>query len=161
GVSLAGNCYTYVNPLTAPRGNSRWSWNGCPCCPPMFLKLMGAMPGYIYARNQGGIYVNLFVGSAARIPVAGQELMVKQTTDYPWRGDITITVHPATASEFDLHIRVPGWCQGPSSSEDLYQASRLPLNGAVHLKVNGKAIENIQIDRGYATLRRRWKSGDV
>jgi DUF1680 family protein len=83
GVSLAGNCYTYVNPLVAPHGNGRWSWNGCPCCPPMFLKLMGAMPGYVYAQDRQGIYVNLFVGSTARIQLAGQKVVLKQMTGYP------------------------------------------------------------------------------
>ena len=44
GVSLAGNSYFYENPLQAGRTRSRWSWHACPCCPPMFLKLMGALP---------------------------------------------------------------------------------------------------------------------
>jgi DUF1680 family protein len=83
GVSLAGDSYTYVNPLQASQGNSRWSWNGCPCCPPMFLKLMGAMPGYIYAQDKSGIYVNLFVGSRAQIQLAGRKVVLNQTTDYP------------------------------------------------------------------------------
>ncbi len=161
GVSLAGNSYTYVNPLESANGNSRWSWNGCPCCPPMFLKLMGAMPGYIYAQDKSGIYVNLFVGSTAKIQLAGQTVMLKQITDYPWNGDVKIEVRPAKAGEFDLHIRIPGWCQGASSPDDLYTASNRPPNGAAHLKVNGKAVDNVEIVRGYATLRRRWKSGDV
>jgi len=158
---VAGNCYTYVNPLEAPHGNSRWSWNGCPCCPPMFLKLMGAMPGYIYAQDKSGIYVNLFVGSKAQIQVAGQNVVIKQVTDYPWQGEVKITVEPAKASEFDLHIRVPGWCQGQSSPNDLYQATNRPLQGAAHLKVNGKDVADTQSLRGYATLHRRWKFGDV
>ncbi|MGO8930524.1 MAG: glycoside hydrolase family 127 protein [Limisphaerales bacterium] len=161
GVSLAGNSYTYVNPLQAPHGNSRWSWNGCPCCPPMFLKLMGAMPGYIYAQDKAGIYVNLFVGSKAQIQLAGHKVVLNQTTDYPWQGDVKIMVQPAKAREFDLHIRVPGWCQGPSSREDLYQPDNRPLEGAACLKVNGKTVENPAIVRGYAVLHRRWKSGDV
>jgi DUF1680 family protein len=161
GVSLSGNSYTYVNPLQAPHGNSRWSWNGCPCCPPMFLKLMGAMPGYIYAQDKAGIYVNLFVGSRARIQLDGRKVVLNQTTDYPWQGDVKITVEPAKSTEFALHIRVPGWCQGPSSSEDLYQPGNRPLDGAVGLKVNGKRVEKLEIVRGYATLHRRWKSGDV
>jgi DUF1680 family protein len=161
GVSSAGNCYTYVNPLEAPHGNSRWSWNGCPCCPPMFLKLMGAMPGCIYAQDKSGIYVNLFVGSKAQIQVAGQKVLIKQVTNYPWESQVKITVEPARAGEFDLHIRIPGWCHGPSSPEDLYQAANLPPNGAAHLKVNGKVVENPEVVRGYTTLHRRWKSGDV
>jgi DUF1680 family protein len=161
GVSLAGNSYTYVNPLQSASGNSRWSWNGCPCCPPMFLKLMGAMPGYIYAQDQTGIYVNLFVGSTAKIQLAGQTVSLKQTTDYPWQGDVKITMKPAKPSEFDLHLRIPGWCQGAASTDDLYQPSNRPVTGAARLKINGKAMANIEMVRGYATLHRRWKSGDV
>ena len=161
GVSLAGNTYTYVNPLKAANGNSRWAWNGCPCCPPMFLKLMGAMPGYIYAQDKTGIYVNLFVGSKVKVQLAGQTVRLKQTTDYPWNGDVKITIDPAKAGEFDLHLRIPGWCQGATFPDDLYQASNRPLDGAAHLKVNGKPVENVEIVRGYFTVHRRWKSGDI
>ncbi len=161
GVSLAGNSYTYVNPLHAANGNSRWSWNGCPCCPPMFLKLMGALPGYIYAQDKTGVYVNLFVGSRAKIQLAGQEVVLKQTTDYPWQGEVKITVERARASEFDLHIRIPGWCKESSVADALYQAGNRPRDGAVRLKVNGRALERLEVTRGYATLHRRWKTGDA
>jgi DUF1680 family protein len=160
GVSLAGTSYTYVNPLQASQGNSRWSWNGCPCCPPMFLKLMGAMPGYIYAQDKSGIYVNLFVGSKARIELDGKEVVLKQTTEYPWQGAVKIVVEKAKAGEFDLHIRIPGWCQGPSAPDDLYQSDKHPPGGTACLKVNGKEVKSPEIARGYATVRRRWKAGD-
>lgn len=160
GVSLAGNCYTYVNPLESPHGNSRWSWNGCPCCPPMFLKLMGAMPGYIYAQDKTGIYLNLFVGSTAQIQVAGQNVMVKQVTSYPWAGEVNIGVQPAKPGEFDLHVRIPAWCETSVSGDDLYQVSNRPGKGTVHIKVNGKAIAQPEIVRGYATIHRRWTPGD-
>jgi DUF1680 family protein len=161
GVSLAGNTYTYVNPLQAANGNARWAWIGCPCCPPMFLKLMGAMPGYIYSRDKTGIYVNLFVGSTANIPFAGKTVRLRQATDYPWNGDVRITIDSADAGEFDLRVRIPGWCQGAASPNDLYQPSYLPLSGAAHLNVNGKPVENLEIIRGYAALHRQWKSGDI
>ena len=161
GVSLAGNSYTYVNPLAAANGNSRWSWNACPCCPPMFLKLMSAMPGYIYAQDNTGIYVNLFVGSRATIQLPGQKVVLKQTTDYPWQGNVKITVQPSKAGTFDLHIRIPGWCQGATSPDDLYQSDHRPAVGAVHLTVNGKTVKDLQIFHGYANLDRRWKSGDT
>jgi len=115
GISLAGNSYAYVNPLQSANGNSRWAWNGCPCCPPMLLKLMGAMPGYIYAQDQSGIYVNLFVGSTANIQLGGKAVHLKQTTDYPWNGDVKIVLESAKSADFDLHLRIPGWCQAPSA----------------------------------------------
>ncbi len=161
GVSADGNYYTYVNPLEAPRGNARWSWNGCPCCPPMFLKLMGAMPGYIYAQDKAGIYVNLFVGSRAQIQFAGQPVAITQATGYPWQGEVKITVQPARPAAFDLHIRIPGWCQGASAPGDLYQAASRPGPGAARLEVNGQLVAQPEIVHGYATVHRRWKSGDV
>jgi hypothetical protein len=160
GVSLAGDSYTYVNPLKAENGNSRWAWNGCPCCPPMFLKLMGAMPGYIYAQDTNGIYVNLFVGSKAKIQFAGHAVMLKQTTGYPWHGEAKITFESAHASEFDLHVRIPGWCQGDASTADLYEAGNRPSAGAAHLRVNGKPVP-VEIVKGYAVVHRRWKTGDT
>ena len=55
GTSLAGNTYTYVNPLEFERGaQARWAWHGCPCCPPMFLKVMAALPSYVYATDDAG-----------------------------------------------------------------------------------------------------------
>ncbi len=160
GVSATGNSYTYVNPLVAPNGNSRWAWHGCPCCPPMFLKLMGALPGYIYGQDKTGIYINLFVGSRAQIQVAGQKVILQQETGYPWDGAVKITVEPAKAAEFDLHLRIPGWCQGPCSPDELYQSANRPRDREAHLSVSGKSI-NPEIVRGYATVHRRWKRGDV
>jgi DUF1680 family protein len=161
GLSLAGNSYTYVNPLQAANGNSRWSWHGCPCCPPMFLKLMGAMPSYIYAQDKAGIYVNLFVGSKAQVQLPGGKVVLKQTTDYPWKGEVRITLETARAGEFDLHLRIPDWCQSPVSPEGLYHPSNRPVSGGAIVKVNGKEIEKLDVARGYATLHRRWKSGDI
>src|SRR5262249_2420872 len=84
-----------------------------------------------------------------------------QATDYPWQGKVKLTVEPDKASEFDLHIRIPSWCQGPSTADDLYQAQNRPLTSGVRLKVNGKLAGSMEMVRGYATLHRRWKSGDV
>lgn len=161
GVSAGGNCYTYVNPLESSQGNSRWSWNGCPCCPPMFLKLMGAMPGYIYAHDQSGVYVNLFVGSKAQIDFGGRKVVLKQTTRYPWDGEVKLELQPARSGEFDMHIRIPGWCQGPTGSDELYQPASRPVEGGVRLTLNGKPVEHIDVLHGYATLHRRWKAGDA
>lgn len=127
----------------------------------MFLKLMGAMPGYIYAQDKSGAYVNLFVGSRAQIELNGQKVVLSQTTDYPWQGEIKLKIEAAKAKEFDLHIRVPGWCEGTSATDELYQFRGRPASGGMHLKVNGRPLDKLDSDHGYATVRRPWKSGDV
>ncbi|MBN2294379.1 MAG: glycoside hydrolase family 127 protein, partial [Pirellulales bacterium] len=108
GVSLAGNSYTYQNPLVLHRNQTRWTWHGCPCCPPMFLKMVGAMPGYIFAKDDSGVYVNLFVGSRAKdINLAGTKLSLHQDTRYPWDGRVQIEVNPQQPASFDLNLRIP------------------------------------------------------
>lgn len=160
GVSAAGNNYSYVNPLEYKLGHARWEWHGCPCCPPMFLKTMGAMPSYIYAQDADGLYVNLFVGSRANVTVKGVKVVVHQTTKYPWEGGARIAVEPAKATAFDLYVRIPAWCQRPSTPDDLYQVSGRPASDAFHVSINGEPVEKLAIERGYAKLSRTWKPGD-
>jgi len=93
GVALAGNRYYYQNPLVGV-GLRRWEWHGCPCCPPMFLKLMGALPGYIYAQETDALYVNLFVGSCATLTLRSTRVRIQQTTRYPWEGAVKIAIEP-------------------------------------------------------------------
>ncbi len=161
GVSVAGNTYTYVNPLQYDRNFARWAWHGCPCCPPMFLKIMGAMPGYIYAQDKTGVYVNLFVGSRANVQLPGGKVSLRQTTSYPWQGDVKIAVEPEKPGEFDLYVRIPSWCQGASSPDDLYRIEGRPTSGAARLTVNGEPVDRLEMVRGYARLHRQWKAGDV
>lgn len=143
GVSLQGNTYFYENPLEAGPNRVRWAWHGCPCCPPMFLKIMSALPGMIYAQEPGSVYVNLFVGSRANLSVDGVKVALGQTTRYPWDGEVKLAIDPEQEWEFALNIRLPGWCSEPE------------------LQVNGAAIAPIQESRGYARLQRKWRPGDV
>ena len=107
GVSLHGEHDFYQNPLVAEKDRARWSWHECPCCPPMFLKMMGAMPGYIYATDEDSVYVNLFVGSRASISTNGSAVSVKQTTRFPWSGNVKIAIEPNRPVAFALMMRIP------------------------------------------------------
>ena len=115
GVSLGGNRYFYENPLEAGKNRLRWAWHACPCCPPMFLKLMGAFPGYVYATDANGLYVNLYAGSTVRSIVGGKPVSLRQSARYPWEGAVRLTVEGEDAGEalgeFDLNLRIPAWCQ--------------------------------------------------
>jgi DUF1680 family protein len=161
GVGLKGDRYFYDNPLEVDSQHERWAWHGCPCCPPMFLKLMGGLPGYIYAQNSDAIYVNQFIGSRATISVNGAPVSVQQTTHYPWDGRVKFTIDPEKAEEFDMFIRIPAWCQGIPSTNDLYQIVGRPAKGAVKILVNGKASGKLEMVDGYARLHRRWQAGDT
>jgi DUF1680 family protein len=143
GVSLHGDSYFYENPLVAGKDRERWTWHECPCCPPMFLKMMGAMPGYIYATDKDSVYVNLFVGGKASIRLNGTDLSVRQATRYPWNGNVKIAVEPSVPANFALMLRIPGWCSGES------------------VKVNGQRVVTSERTRGYVRIPRTWQRGDV
>lgn len=142
GVSLKGDSYFYTNPLEANKDRVRWSWHECPCCPPMFLKITAALPGYIYAQDEAGIYVNLFIGSQATLRVRDRKVALKQTTQYPWQGEVKLKIEPERDLDFALHLRLPGWCAEPL------------------LEVNGQRLPTNERVRGYARVERKWRAGD-
>jgi DUF1680 family protein len=143
GVSLKGDTYFYENPLEAGKKRTRWAWHGCPCCPPMFLKIMGALPGYINAQEPGAVFVNQFIGSRATLTVNWAPVSLRQTTRYPWDGEVRLAVEPGQETEFAINVRLPAWCREP------------------RLRVNGNLLATFEKARGYACLRRKWQRGDV
>jgi hypothetical protein len=163
GVSLKGDAYFYENPLEAGKSRARWSWHACPCCPPMFLKLMGALPGYVYAADSAGVYVNLFIGSRARMNLDGEKetrLSLVQTTDYPWDGAVKLAVNPERPATFEVRVRVPSWCRGGATNGGLYTTPSAGPN-AFQVSVNDEPFVVPTVVRGYAALRREWHAGDV
>ncbi|HMG89876.1 MAG TPA: beta-L-arabinofuranosidase domain-containing protein [Chryseolinea sp.] len=156
GISLDGTNYTYQNPLTADQ-HHRWGWHDCPCCPPMFLKMVGAVPDFIYGTTPGGIDVNLFIGSSATVNVNGEDhIEIAQKTNYPWDGKSTITVNPDKERSFVIRVRIPGWATGVENPFGLYNSN---VKSNVELKVNGSAVSVTPLD-GYAVIERVWKKGD-
>ncbi len=155
GVSLSGTQYTYQNPLNA-HDHARWEWHSCPCCPPMFLKMVSALPDYIYASADNSLYVNMFIGSNADVELAGKHVAVAQETGYPWNGKISLKINPDKSALFVVHIRIPGWARGIENPYGLYLSD---LKEPFTIRVNG-AIQNVTIENGYAAISRTWKKGD-
>jgi DUF1680 family protein len=163
GVSLKGNAYFYENPLESGKNRARWSWHACPCCPPMFLKLMGALPAYIYATGADGVYVNLFIGSRAQIALDGEKpnpLSLTQTTTYPWDGDVRLAVDPERPATFNVRVRIPAWCRGGATGGGLYTMA-VAAPDAFSISINGQPVAAPAIVRGYAQLCRQWRAGDT
>lgn len=157
GISLNGDHYFYENPLHAT-DHHRWAWHSCPCCPPMILKMVSALPEYIYAHDENAVYVNLFIGSNANISLGNdRKVMLKQTTQYPWKGSVKIEVNPARDEMFTLNVRIPGWAQSKENPFNLYSSK---ITTPVTLAVNGKPVEVNPVN-GYAAIQRKWKKGDV
>ena len=155
-VSQSGDNYTYQNPLNAD-GHNRWEWHGCPCCPPMFLKITSALPGFIYASDKKGVYVNLFIGSETEIRLSSKNsVQLKQETSYPWKGKVDISVNPQVSGKFSVKVRIPGWAQGIENPYGLYESN---LKATAQLSVNGRPVP-MKITDGYVEINKKWQKGD-
>ena len=158
GVSLDGGGFFYPNPLESMGQHQRQPWFGCACCPSNICRFIPSLPGYIYAVKDNNIYVNLFMSNNTTLDINGKKVALSQKTEYPWNGDIAITV--STAAKFGMKIRIPGWVRGQVIPSDLYSYSDLKRLGYT-ITINGTPVEAKAGDDGYATIDRKWKKGDV
>jgi len=175
-LDFEGNNYYYDNPLDARA--ARYAWNSVACCVGNLSRTLLMMPTWMYSRGNNAINVNLFVGSRVMVEnVAGLDVELVQTTDYPWHGKVSVVVNPQSArgvashdnvhggssdtgitlnksSQFTLRIRMPQ----PDASA-LYTATP-PTSGFVGaLTVNGQRVNPKVVDC-YAEIARTWKKGD-
>ena len=143
--SLDGSKIRYYTPFDGKRiyhPGDTW------CCPNNFRRVMSEIPKMIYYRSKDGLAVNLYTESSAKLKLpTGIELAVRQETDYPSSGKITIHVDPSAPVEFPLMLRIPAWCEGAK------------------VKVNGQAVEAADADKlpspgSFFTIARSWQPGD-
>ncbi len=152
-IDLEGKNFYYQNPLDS-RG-PRYPWHACPCCVGNIPRTLLMLPTWTYVKDDSGIYVNLFIGSTINVEkVAGTNVQMIQKTDYPWSGDVSITVNPEVEKTFGVKIRMPD-----REVSELYTATP-KSNGITSISVNGSAI-NPPVENGYAVIIRNWKAGDT
>ncbi|SHN13714.1 hypothetical protein SAMN05216311_105410 [Chitinophaga sp. CF418] len=152
GVSMDGSKFFYTNPLAASRNypyQLRWTGGRQPyialsnCCPPNTVRTIAEVSNYMYSINDEGIYVDMYAGNTLRTKLNdGAVIKLEQQTDYPWDGNISITLQEVPARDLALLLRIPGWCR---------QAT---------VTVNGRPVTEIPVAGTYLKVKRRWKAGD-
>ena len=167
GISLDGSSTFYKGPLASDGEWIRDATRRTPikdnlhCCVTNLVRLFPQIGRYIFATDDDGIYVNLYAGSNGKVRVKDKHVVLTQETRYPWEGAVKITLNTAEPMDFDLNLRIPGWCVDASPvSGDLYRFGDKPRQNVL-IKINGKAEKTLATKKGYARLSRRWKSGDV
>jgi DUF1680 family protein len=160
GVSLDGGTFFYPNPLESDGRHERQAWFGCACCPSNICRFIPSVPGYVYAVKDDALYVNLFMANTMDVKVEGKEVRLTQHTDYPWNGDISLTVDSnAHRKPFALKIRIPGWVRGEVLPGGLYHyTDGKQLDYSV--RVNGEDAAGTLTADGYFTIERSWSAGD-
>lgn len=168
GMSMDGGRFFYPNPLSsdgkyafnADNTKTRQPWFGCACCPSNLSRFIPSVPGYLYGVKDNNIYVNLFAGNTSTIKVQGKDVVLEETTEYPWNGDIKIAVKKSGVKNANLLVRIPGWVRNQVVPSDLYKYSDAE-KPAYSVTVNGKAVEaDLDANKGYLPVK-NIKKGDV
>ncbi|WUJ68553.1 glycoside hydrolase family 127 protein [Kribbella soli] len=152
GLSADGTAFFYDNPLQrrpdheqrsgAEDGGEllRRAWFGCPCCPPNIVRWMSELQDQVAVARDDVLYVGVYAD--ARI-TAG-DLAISVSTNYPWDGEITVTVENAPAEERTIALRIPAWAT----------EATLALPGA-------EDETPAPADEGWVAVRRTFVPGDV
>ena len=70
------------------------------------------------------------------------KVALRETSAYPWSGEVRIDIAPEAPAAFDLKLRIPGWAKNATAAVNGEPIALKPLNG-------------------YATIRRLWREGDA
>jgi len=165
GLSLDGEQFFYPNALesdgkyTFNQGTcTRKSWFDCSCCPTNMIRFIPSVPGLIYSAQADTLYVNLYASNNAQLEVNETNIDMSQKTDYPWNGQVILSIKPEKATDFTIKLRIPGWLKNEVLPGDLYtyihNYSEQPT-----IMVNGNAI-NANIKNGYVSIKREWSAND-
>ncbi|HUX57874.1 MAG TPA: glycoside hydrolase family 127 protein [Bacteroidales bacterium] len=155
GISIEGKDYYYANPLRKIHGARdyekmntefpiRQPYLKCFCCPPNLVRTIAQVSGWAYSLSENGLAVNLYGGNKLETKLLdGSSLKLTQETQYPWNGEVKITMQECKEDAFEVLLRIPSWAEG----------SRVTVNGRdAGVKV---------VPGAYAKIERSWKKGDV
>ncbi|MBQ0150115.1 MAG: glycoside hydrolase family 127 protein [Bacteroidales bacterium] len=82
--------------------------------------------------------------SVSRVLPSGHTVKIHEGTEYPFEDEVRFTFDLKVSERFAFSFRIPGWCDGKVSAR---------INGhKAAVKDNGK---------GFATISRKWKDGDI
>lgn len=146
GISLVGDRFFYVNQLLS-RGRDevlsrtaaeRLEWWRVACCPPNVMRMLASLNQYIATSDANGVQVHQYASAGVAAGVARLSL----ATNYPWDGNVSLTVDETSGGAWRLALCVPAWTSDAS------------------VRVNGE-VPNVPVVPGtYVALERAWRAGD-
>ena len=124
-------------------GRRIYSLHKWPCCSGTLPQVVSDYGINSYLREPGAIWVVLYQPSELRWSDGGIKLELHQTGTYPQDSRIVLQLHTSQPVVYTVRLRIPAWAvTGPT------------------LRVNGKSV-NALTTRGFASIRRLWKDGDL
>ena len=87
------------------------------------------------------------------VRTAGNSVKLSQQTEYPWKGQVAITVEPEKSDTFAIFVRIPGWARNEPVPSDLYKFAdaSVETQDVASLRVNGKTV-SFAVEKGFARI---------
>jgi hypothetical protein len=144
GLALDGAHFFYMNPLLSRGGYARQAWYEVACCPPNIMRLLASLGQYFATMDDTGLQLHLYNSAFINTKLASERpVALTMKTDYPWQGQVKLTIQETDDSTWQLRLRVPGWCSN------------------AQVTLNGQPVEKPTLETGYLVLERAWQPGDV
>ncbi len=153
GISLEGEKFCYNNPLNVSKKtpfNQRWGNERegyitlSNCCAPNITRTLSEVSNYAYNISDDGVYVNIYGSNHLKSKTKNNDkIEIKQQTNYPWDGQITLKIIEVPKKQFAVHLRIPGWSEGTK------------------LSVNNEIVDSALVPGSYSKITRIWKKGDI
>jgi hypothetical protein len=93
------------------------------------------------ASADDGLALAAYAPSQVRSSVKGVEVTVDETTQYPFRDRVSLSVSPAAKVRFPLYLRIPAWAADAS------------------VAVNGQKVDGVRA-ASFQRIEREWQNGD-
>jgi uncharacterized protein len=105
------------------------------------------LPNYVLRQwmrtPTGGVVAALYGASVHTTTVHGTPVTIEQKTEYPFSGDVTLTMRCARPVAFPLHVRIPGWTERAG------------------ITVNGRRWQGLCQPGSFETIERTFADGDT
>ena len=151
GMGADGTHFFYSNPLQRRSGGieilegaastRRAEWFPVSCCPPNLMRFLATFPDQVASVDERGLHVHQFATGTIEFEGGGGRSALAVETDYPWSGDVRITVNASPEAPWRLALRVPEWC--PNAT--------LTLDGSTVLARSGPGAMEVE---------RSWRPGE-
>lgn len=120
-MNLSGDKFFYENMLRRTTDKTfdpvwsltRTSYIKSFCCPPNLARTLAETSEYAYLCSDDSLYLGMYGENEATVALKnGASFKIKQETQYPFAGKITLQVSDINhVADFTLQIRIPGWLQ--------------------------------------------------
>ena len=134
----SGESLCYFTPLAGKKPYGA----GMNCCTSSGPRGIALATTLAYTVAPGVLCVNFYEPSTLEVELGGVKTRLVQQTRYPVDGIVDLTVDPEKPAQFELRVRIPGWCK----------SAQVSLNGQPHPL--GTAAGQ------YLKLSRTWTQGD-